>query len=67
MDLIITQSANGMKNGQVIKGIYQIKDGELRWCGGLPNNPRPHEFAVREGSSQTLVVLHHEAGSGAKP
>ena len=42
MDLIITQSANGLKNGQTIKGIYELKDGQLRWCGGPPNDPRPN-------------------------
>jgi uncharacterized protein (TIGR03067 family) len=67
MDLIITQSANGMKNGEVIKGLYEIKGGELHWCGGLPNNPRPHQLAARAGSSQILVVLHHEEPANAKP
>ena len=60
IDLIITQSPNGTRNGQSIQGIYEHTNGELRWCAGAPNHPRPHELSPREGSSQNLAVLHHE-------
>jgi uncharacterized protein (TIGR03067 family) len=60
IDLIITRSPNGKKNGQTLQGIYDLSGGELRWCSGAANEPRPHEFAAREGSKQILVVLKHE-------
>ena len=58
IDLIITQSPNALKTGQVIRGIYDLKDsGTLRWCSSPRNQTRPKEFAVREGGNQTLAEL----------
>jgi uncharacterized protein (TIGR03067 family) len=64
IDLIITQSPNGLKTGQVIRGIYEIKDSStLRWCSGAPNQPRPHDFTVREGGSQSAAELRRAQSS----
>jgi uncharacterized protein (TIGR03067 family) len=64
IDLIITQSPNGLKTGQVIRGIYEIKDlSTLRWCSGAPNQPRPHDFTVREGGSQSAAELRRAESS----
>jgi uncharacterized protein (TIGR03067 family) len=62
IDLIITQSPNGLKTGQVIRGIYEIKDSTLRWCSGAPNQPRPRDFAVREGGTQSIAELRRAEG-----
>lgn len=57
IDLIITQSPNGLKTGQCIHGIYEAKGTSLRWCSSPPNQSRPTDFAVREGSEQTFAEL----------
>jgi uncharacterized protein (TIGR03067 family) len=58
IDLIITQSPNGLKTGQVIRGIYEVKDdGTLRWCSSPRNQTRPKDFVIREGGAQTLAEL----------
>jgi len=43
--------------GGIIKGIYELKAGHLTYCFALPGKPRPTEFAIPEGSQQTLVKL----------
>jgi len=60
IDLIILRSPNGKKNGQTLRGIYEVNGDELRWCSGAPNRTRPHEFAAREGSTQIVVTLKRE-------
>jgi hypothetical protein len=55
--LIITQSPNGLKTGQSIRGIYELKGTSMRWCGSPPNQSRPTDFAAREGSAQTCAEL----------
>ena len=38
-------------------GIYELRDGVLKYCIGSPNEPRPTEFATQQGDRQTLAVL----------
>jgi uncharacterized protein (TIGR03067 family) len=65
IDLIITQSPNGLKTGQVIRGIYELKDnGTLRWCSSPRSQTRPKDFVVHEGGNQTLTELRR---AEAKP
>lgn len=63
IELIITQSPDGMWDGQTIRGIYQLQGDTLRWCSSLPNHPRPQGFSPVEGSSQTSIVLRRSARS----
>lgn len=57
IDLIVTQSPDGMWDGQTIRGIYQLQGDTLRCCSSLPNHPRPQGFSPVEGSSQMSMVL----------
>jgi len=57
IDLIVTQSPDGMWDGQTLHGIYELEGNQLRWCSSLPNHPRPQGFSPVTGSSQTLMVL----------
>jgi uncharacterized protein (TIGR03067 family) len=69
IDLIILRSPNGKKNGQTLRGIYELNGEELRWASGAPNRTRPHEFVAREGSTQIVVTLKREPkpAAAAKP
>jgi uncharacterized protein (TIGR03067 family) len=58
MDLIITHSPNGLKNGQTIRAIYEVMDGgALRWCGSAATQPRPRDFTAHAGGSDVCVEL----------
>ena len=62
LDVIVTESPNGMWNGQTIHAAYEVKGPELTWCSGPPAAPRPQTLSVTPNSAQTLVVLR-KAGS----
>ena len=57
IDFIITQSPNGMWNGQVVHGVYAIEGGQLKLCAAAPTAPRPQKLEVIQGSTQTMAVL----------
>lgn len=63
LDVIVTESPNGMWNGQSIHAVYQVNGSELTWCSGPPAAPRPQMLTVTPGSAQTLVVLRKVGSS----
>ena len=51
----------GDNKGKTLKGIYSLKDGELKLCLSLsPEGKRPKEFASKDGEEQALVVLKQD-------
>lgn len=57
IDLVITESPNGMWNGQTVRGVYAMSDGALKLCFASPADPRPQKLDVIHGSQQTVVTL----------
>jgi uncharacterized protein (TIGR03067 family) len=55
----ITVSA-GSQTDATMKGIYELKDDELRICARVFGTERPKEFASPDGSSTVLLVLKRE-------
>lgn len=54
MDITIT---DGSQTDSTMKGIYELKDDELRICAKVFGTDRPTEFEAPEGSSTVLLVL----------
>jgi uncharacterized protein (TIGR03067 family) len=54
IDLKIT---SGDDKGKVVKGIYKLDDDKLTVCVAEPGKDRPKEFAGKEGTGHTLMVL----------
>jgi uncharacterized protein (TIGR03067 family) len=51
----------GDNKGKTLKGIYVLKDGELKICLVLsPDAKRPSEFVSKDGEEQVLLTLKHE-------
>jgi uncharacterized protein (TIGR03067 family) len=48
---------DGPQKGKTIKGIFQLKNGELKICFARPEKDRPKEFAAPKDSGLTLAVL----------
>jgi uncharacterized protein (TIGR03067 family) len=49
---------DGENKGKTLKGIYTVKDGELKVCVPLSADiDRPKEFASKDGEQIALVVL----------
>ncbi len=59
-NLDLTISA-GSQTDAAMKGIYELKDDELRICVKVFGTDRPKEFAAPDGSSTVLLVLRREA------
>jgi uncharacterized protein (TIGR03067 family) len=58
IDLIPEEGEN---KGKASKGIYQVKDGELKMCIPIsPDVDRPKEFASKEGEQVALIVFKRE-------
>lgn len=58
IDLIPEEGEN---KGKASKGIYQVKDGELKVC--IPISPeidRPKEFASKDGEQIALIIFKRE-------
>jgi uncharacterized protein (TIGR03067 family) len=48
----------GDNKGKTLKGIYSLKDGELKLCLSLsPDGSRPKKFESKDGEEVALVVL----------
>jgi uncharacterized protein (TIGR03067 family) len=54
VDIKIT---SGGDKGKVVKGIYKLQDDKLTLCLAEPGKDRPKEFAGKEGTGHTLMVL----------
>jgi uncharacterized protein (TIGR03067 family) len=54
LDLKIT---SGDDKGKVVKAIYKRADDKLTVCVAEPGKDRPKEFAGKEGTGHTLMVL----------
>jgi uncharacterized protein (TIGR03067 family) len=54
MDITIT---GGSQTDATMKGIYELKDGELRICAKVFGTDRPSEFKSADGSSIVLLTL----------
>src|SRR5262249_32947795 len=46
------------------RGIYELKDDDLKLCLSLPGVERPKAFATEAGVQSTLVTLKREKGGG---
>ncbi len=46
-----------LKNGNVIRGIYELRGDTLRSCVAPENKPRPTQFTGKAGSGWTLRVF----------
>jgi len=58
IDLIPEEGEN---KGKASKGIYMVKDGELKVCIPIsPDVDRPKEFASKEGEQIALIVFKRE-------
>lgn len=47
----------GGDKGKVVKGIYKFDDDKLTLCVAEPGKDRPTEFAGKQGTGHTLLVL----------
>jgi uncharacterized protein (TIGR03067 family) len=57
LNIIITESPNGLSNGQTLQAVYEMDGTQLKWCSGPPAAPRPATLAPTPGGVQTLSVL----------
>src|SRR4051794_7154992 len=48
---------SGGDRGKVVKGIYKFDDDRLTLCVAEPGKDRPTEFAGKQGTGHTLLVL----------
>jgi uncharacterized protein (TIGR03067 family) len=48
---------DGPDKGKVARGVYEVKDDELRICVAQPGKDRPTELSAKEGAGFVLVVL----------
>lgn len=53
MDVKVTE---GPLAGKTVKGIYELKDGDLKICLALEGDKRPDDFTAKEGSGRLLQV-----------
>ena len=48
---------SGTDKGKLVKGIYKLDDDKLTLCFAEPGKDRPKEFAGKQGTGHTLMVL----------
>jgi uncharacterized protein (TIGR03067 family) len=53
IDLIL---AGKDSKGQVMLGIYELKDDVLKVCNAVPGKARPEEFSAKKGSRRYLIT-----------
>jgi uncharacterized protein (TIGR03067 family) len=61
IDMKITEGP--VEDGKEVKvfGIYELRDGTLKWCVGRPGDgDRPQKFTTKEGSAHLFVTLKKE-------
>src|SRR5262249_27764023 len=49
----------GALKGKRIPGIYELKNGKLKLCFGLPGKKRPMNFSAEAGTGNELAVWQH--------
>jgi len=61
IDMMIEECPDQDNKGKSLKGIYELKDDELKWCFVPPDQgERPKEFSTQSGTSQILATLKRE-------
>jgi uncharacterized protein (TIGR03067 family) len=62
IDITMEQDVDNPANaGKTLKGIYMVKDNELRWCTGTTVAPQPPtELVTREGEPFMLVAMRRQ-------
>lgn len=61
IDMLIAECENEADKGKTLKGIYEVKGEDLKWCFAPPDaGERPTEFATKAGSDHIFATFKRE-------
>jgi len=64
IDVCFTESDVGELIGATLRGIYEVKAGDLRICYGPPGGVRASSFSAEKGTGQYLAEYRRSDGAG---